>query len=146
MSKAMNVLVEGMNKTREGMVELIKHDLNEENNGKIGGMLINAYNAWQEAERDGVDYIFDIFKQEDLKTAVDCGMTAYEIHTLVGDTTHCLGLFFFGQNYSHPTPIEDVKTLLLANIYEVVDFTLHYPYCDGCKELYEYYLTTNFGC
>lgn len=131
-------------KLRESLVAAIKTDLNAENNGKLGGMLIKAYNAWQKAEHDDVDHIFDIFAQEDLKTAVDGGLTAYQIYNLLGDTTHAFGLFFYGQNYPNPKPIENLKELLLADIYDIVDFVLHYPYVDGCTDLYEYYITSNY--
>ena len=42
--------------------------------GKNLSMLLGAFNQWQEDERSGVDYIFDINNKEDLKYLVDNGM------------------------------------------------------------------------
>ena len=42
-------------------------------------MVLAAYNDYQESERDGVDYIFDIENTNDLKCCIDGGMTAKAI-------------------------------------------------------------------
>ena len=42
-------------------------------------MVLAAYNDFQEAERDGVDYIFDVENTDDLKCCIDGGMSAKEI-------------------------------------------------------------------
>ena len=61
---------------KEELITQIEKDINF-NWGRI--RLLNAYNRWQEDEKDGVDYIFHIDKQDDLISCVNGGMTSEDI-------------------------------------------------------------------
>lgn len=69
-------------------------------------MILSAYNDYQESERDGVDYIFNVENTNDLKRCIDGGMTAKEICVLYsGSQAYHLRYFYFGCNYPTPKPI-----------------------------------------
>ena len=111
---------------------------------KATKIIFNAYNEWQEQERDGVDYIFTISKKEDLLCVIDGGMTALEIADIVKSSS--TGLFLFGCNHTTPDVIETaerLKNILLGTIDEVVEFALTYPYLSATKMLYKHYITDN---
>lgn len=79
---------------------------------EVGKVMIalDAYNRFEEEERDGVDYIFHIRSRNDIATCVNGGMTARDIHDLVEKDTE---MFMFGEN--HPTP-ERVDNEMLRGI------------------------------
>lgn len=83
--------------------------------------LLNAYNAYQENERNGVDYLFDFENQDDLICCIQGGLTATEIANLIatynsGDNNNYTTLFFFGCNYKTPKliTIDEFKNILLG--------------------------------
>ena len=50
----------------------IANDMHDSKKGEvITRYVLDAYNAYQEQERDGVDYIFNIHNREDLACCVD---------------------------------------------------------------------------
>lgn len=121
------------------------HDMNCEQIGDDTAILVlNAYNRYQEDERDGVDYIFDIRKGEDLKCCIDGGMTAWEIASLNAEcnqTAKSTPYFMFGQNHKNAEVIptwEQLKRVLGVSLHEVILQMLAYPSVDGYKELYGY--------
>lgn len=65
-------------------------------------ILLNAYNRYQEDERDGVDYIFNINKREDSACVINGGMSIEELYNLQRE---CKGegtnYYMFG--HSHET-------------------------------------------
>lgn len=105
---------------------------------------LDAYNRYQEEERDGVDYIFSINNADDLKCCVEGGLTADEIAKIVNNVINkkCYTpYFFFGVNHKSPKQIKDFKELtdqLIANVEEVVRKALAFPFIDGYKEFYLY--------
>lgn len=117
----------------------------DENNAKAIELVINAYNRYQEDERDGVDYLFNINYKYDLKCCVEGGLTASEIARLYDETTQgATPLFLFGVNYERPKQItnwEEAKKILLGIIDEVLLHMVVYHTTDGYKELYNYYVT-----
>jgi hypothetical protein len=97
---------------------------------EIFNLVFDVYNEYQESERDGVDYIFDLNKKEDLIVCIKGGLTARMVQKLVnklddGFTQY----FYFGCNY--PTPIsikfKDLKTNLYNYLDELVDYIIAYP-------------------
>lgn len=105
----------------------------------IFNLVLDVYNEYQESERDGVDYIFDLNKKEDLIVCIKGGLTARMVQKLVnklddGFTQY----FYFGCNY--PTPIsiqfEDLKTNLYNYLDELVDYIIAYPFEGACRKLY----------
>ena len=104
---------------------------------------LNAYNCYQEEERDGVDYIFDLNNADDLKCCVDGGLTATEIAEMVKNVNekYYTPYFFFGVNHPSPKQLKDSKELtdqLIANAEEVVRKVLAYPFIDDYKPFYIY--------
>jgi hypothetical protein len=109
-------------------------------------MVLAAYNDYQESERDGVDYIFDIENTNDLKCCINGGMTAREIGGLyLGSQSQHLRYFYFGCNYPTPKPIANWETLrqqLISWLPDLILNVLAYPYAyDSYKDLYRLYVT-----
>ena len=132
-------------KLAESIESNLIHDMNCEQIGDDTAILVlNAYNRYQEEERDGVDYIFDIRKGEDLKSCIDGGMTAHEISCINEECTRTAKstpFFMFGQNHRTAEVIptwEQLKRVLGVSLHEVILQMLAYPSVDGYKELYGY--------
>lgn len=109
-------------------------------------MVLAVYNDYQESERDGVDYIFDIENTDDLKCCIDGGMTAKEIGSLwEGSHSKHLRYFYFGCNHRTPQPIANWETLreqLVSWLPELIRNVLAYPYAyESYRQLYVRYFT-----
>lgn len=109
-------------------------------------MVLAAYNDYQESERDGVDYIFDIENTNDLKCCIDGGMTAKEIGGLyLGSHSQHLRYFYFGCNHPTPKPIANWETLrqqLVSWLPDLIPNVLAYPFAyESYKQLYVRYVT-----
>ena len=110
----------------------------------IFNLVLDVYNEYQESERDGADYIFDLNKKEDLIVCIKGGLTARMVPELVnklddGFTQY----FYFG--YNHPTPIPIKFKNLKLNLYkyldELVDYIIAYPFDSACRKLYTILIT-----
>jgi hypothetical protein len=139
-----------MKKAIETMVESIKksiiRDIYGVNGDKVMKMIMRAYNDYQEDERDGVDYIFDINNTDDLKCCIDGGMTAKEIGQLyLGSHKDHLPLFHFGCNYPTPQPIKswlDLRINMIAWLDDLLPYVLAYPYAfQSYRDVYTAYVT-----
>ena len=143
-----------MREAIKAMAEAIKKsiindldDVYSEEGHKVLNMVLNAYNEYQESERDGVDYIFDINKTDDLHSCIAGGMTAKEICKLYSgsQTTH-LPYFYFGCNHSTPQPIntwEELRSNLIGWLDEMLLDIIAFPYdYEGYKTIYKYYITS----
>ena len=76
MEKIINELVnEITNKLSQKMT-------NENGCGNVTLLVLGAYNRFQEDERDGADYIFNINDVNDLKCCIDGGMSTCEISSI----------------------------------------------------------------
>lgn len=110
----------------------------------IFNLVLDVYNEYQESERDGADYIFDLNKKEDLIVCIKGGLTARMVQKLVNklddDFTQ---YFYFGYNY--PTPIsikfKDLKSDLYNHLDELVDYIIAYPFEGACRKLYTFLVT-----
>lgn len=124
--------------TKQEIISEIKKDWT---NGKVREMVFNAYNQYQEDERNGVDYIFDINNENDLISCIKGGMTAKEIANIYNSNCR---YFFFGVNYTTPNKIIEVNVEEQIKIYldEIVTAMMCYPYIGAYKELYSYFITT----
>lgn len=109
-------------------------------------MLLKAYNRYQEDERDGVDYIFDINNQDDLISCVNGGLTASEIidynnkvKYLTNMTTH----FLFGCNHKEMIPMctDNIINAIVSVLDEIIDNILAYPWVDEYRAVYTHYIT-----
>ena len=104
----------------------------------VFNLVLDVYNEYQESERDGVDYIFDLNKKEDLIVCIKGGLTARMVQKLVNKLDkHYTQYFYFGCNY--PTPIsikfKDLKTNLYNYLDEIVDYIIAYPFDNACRDL-----------
>ena len=132
-----------MKKEFEPVKEKLKNDIiSSLNNDDVLTMaiVVNAYNRWNEDEKDGVDYIFNIGKPEDLICCIEGGMTAIDIANLYNAK---VTKFMFGQNRETPEPLTflDLKTLLTDNMDSIIDNVITYPNIKEYGTIYEYYIT-----
>lgn len=142
MQKAIKTMVENIKKS----IIRDTRDVNSIEGYNTLRMVLAAYNAYQEEERDGVDYIFNIDNQDDLKCCVDGGLTAKEICGLWrGSQMNHTQFFFYGCNYSEPQTINSLGELrinLICWLEEVLECVVKYPYArDEYKAVYERYVT-----
>ena len=123
----------------------IANDMHDSKKGEvITRYVLDAYNAYQEQERDGVDYIFNIHNREDLACCVDGGLTAKEIAALYNASKKTTPYFFFGVNHETPMVIinEDVlKTHLIKSLDEIIPCVVAYSHCvESYRKLYLWYI------
>lgn len=105
-------------------------------------MLLKAYNRYQEDERDGVDYIFNINNQDDLIACVKGGLTAYEItdfNSKFNTPIH----FLFDCNHKEMIPMytDNIINAILSVLDEIIDNVLAYPWVDEYRAVYTHYIT-----
>ena len=108
-------------------------------------LLLTAFNYYQETERDGAEYIFNINDMDDLKCCVESGMTAKEIGELyLGSQRQHTEYFFFGFD-EEIVPIANLSSLefiILGNLEDVVEKVITYPFLSPYKEVYIRYVTS----
>ena len=100
--------------------------------GELLKLVLDAYNTYQNEERDGVDYIFDINNPDDLQCCIAGGMTAKEVAWLYEQSqVNTTPFFYFGVNYQQPKPIANYKALvtnLINWLDEILPCVLAYSY------------------
>lgn len=106
-------------------------------------LFLKAYNRFQEDERDGADYIFNLNEKDDLMICIDWGLKLNDIALLAQQKTTCI---MFGVNHTEPLPIktmEQLASILYAHANEVVTYALAYvTRCEEYQALYEEYVTS----
>ena len=107
--------------------------------------LLSVYNIYQEAECDGVDYIFNIDNQDDLLCCVKGGLTSQEVCGIYlrSQSSH-REFFFFGQNYKEPKQIqtiEELKNILVNSLDDLLPYVIKYPTMYG--NIYREYVSEN---
>lgn len=112
--------------------------------GQRFDLLLAAYNRWQEDERDGVDYLFNVTNSEDVICCLKGGLTMEQLRTMLNEyEANGIEYFYFGCN--HPTPtmvtLEKVISQLTANADEIVKYAIAYPSVDEYKAIYELFIT-----
>lgn len=115
--------------------------------GKNFNMLLGAYNEWQDDECSGMNYIFNINDDADLKYLVDNGMlTATGIAWVVQNCES--GLFKFDGEPDagvQTISIEDVKRILIIDAGEYLPYVIMYAARCGSDsayaQVYETYVT-----
>ena len=122
------------------IAKLVSKKINDDvNAGKNLNMLLAAYNEWQEYEKDGANYIFDINNNKDLKFVVDRGfLSAQGIAFVVNETE--TGLFQFNGNDPDAgvkgIGIEEVKEILTNTSGTSIRFILMYAARCGSDSAY----------
>lgn len=138
----------------ENLIETIHEDLASELQLYTGSklddlmtLMLNAYNYYEESERDGVDYLFYINNTDDVKCCIEGGMTTKEIAEVYNEYKdgRNTGYFFFGQNYDRAKPIktrDELIDLLIGTLHDVLLRVFCYPYSsEAYKALYGYCVT-----
>ena len=119
--------------------------INQVGNDATIRMVLAAYNRYQEDERDGVDYIFNLEDKDDLKTLIEGGYTASDIAWAYGKGKETnLFLFHAGANYDHMNhvgSISDLKRLLTAYLENIVPCVFLYPWVDEYKAIWTMFVT-----
>lgn len=110
----------------------------------IFDMVMQVWNEYQESEKDGVDYIFNLDNQNDLVTCIKGGLDANQFSKLVADCKkENTRFFFFGQNHSTPQalPVNALKIMLMDKLDTLIDFIVTYPFDGACRDLYTQIIT-----
>lgn len=133
------VIVEFMNEMKKEIAEKLSNPL--ENYGFFEKVL-EAYNRWNEDEKDGNRYIFDITNTEDVICCLKGGMTAEEFYKLYDDSQSNTSIyFFFGHDVEFPTPfanVEECAYYLTKMCDEFLPYVLgSVGYCDEYKILWD---------
>lgn len=100
-----------------------------------------AYNKWQEDERDGVDYIFNLYNNDELRSCVEGGLNANQIAYLSNEVSkHNKTIYFlFGINHQEPAQFNNNDELiqqLVGHLGTFLPYVFVYPNSYG--ELYSY--------
>lgn len=122
---------------KDVVINLVK---NNWDSVEVRNMLFQAYNRYQEDERFGVDYIFDIKNTDDLICCVKGGLTATDIANIKNSGHR---FFYFGCNYLKPVAISavDIKAQIFGYIDEIIEQTLLYPWENPYREIYTMFIT-----
>ena len=142
MEKTINTMVENMKKS-------IINDLSDRDSikcHKVMNLLLDAYNDFQQSERDGVDYIFNIHNADDVICCMEGGMTTKEVAKLYNESqVNTLPYFYFGCNYPTAKPINtwsEMRLNLIMWLDDMLPYILAYPFVhDSYKEIYLRYVT-----
>ena len=93
----------------------IVNDMKGGRNKEVVMLVLNAYNRYQEDERDSVDYIFDLNNKVDLVYCIHGGMTAEDIHDLYNLSLSKTTWFYYGVNHEKPEVVNDIFSLASIN-------------------------------
>ena len=143
-SKEMQALIAKVAKNVEE--EVMNSEIN-----KALDLLLAAFNRYQEDERDGVDYIFDLSKQKDLKCMVEGGLSASEICDAWSTFRESDGIVTpfvrFGQNYTSLQFVgtrNDLKKGLIGALDDFLPYVFMYVCrCKEYQDFYEHFVTNN---
>jgi len=136
------------------IAKLVSKKINDDvNAGKNLNMLLAAYNEWQEDEKDGADYIFDINNEKDLKFVVERGfLSAKGIAFVVNECE--TGLFQFNGNDPDAgvkgIGIEELKKTLMNTSDTFIRYVIMYAARCGSNSaytnVYEEYIVPVLEC
>lgn len=103
--------------------------------------VLMAYNRYQEDEREGVDYIFDLTNEDDLITCIKGGLRADDIAHLWNETDS--RYIFYGVNHAYPAPLtsDEIFLQLDAHLDDIVTCMVAYPFVEEYKNLYVPFVT-----
>lgn len=107
--------------------------------------IINVYNRYQEDEKDGVDYLFNIYNKEDVIVCLKGGMTLDELVKLHKQANNSSEWFLFGQNHLNPFIVCDsvLKRHLLSYANEIAKCIIGYPWVEEYRTLYVEWVTND---
>lgn len=119
------------------------------NDNKTFKLVLNAYNKYEEEEKYGVDYVFDITNTQDVKCCLDGGMSLEEVVEYYN--AYNMGeryrYFRFGVNYPTATPIANRDKLarqMIDELDNILSCMFVYHDREGYKELYDEFIGLTF--
>ena len=126
--------------------DLISKAFKEENNELIKSY-VTAYNTYQENEKDGVDYLFDLYDTDDINTCFKGGLTPseqYDMFKLFDNSIKATKFFMFGINHQKPNimGVNGLELQLTAYATDVIEHMLLFPHCYD-REFYYQIFTKN---
>ena len=109
----------------------------------IWTMMFDAYNRYQEDERDSVDYIFNLSKQEDLLAVVKAGLTIEDLHQICYKSLGNTRYIHYGCNYEKPMLLtkQNIDNNIHGLLDEIVDNIIAYPWVKEYKAVYIHFIT-----
>lgn len=136
---------ETINTLKAKIIEAIGNDL-KYSNQVIINIMLGAYNRYQEDEKDGADYIFDINNNDDIKCCIDGGMNVEVICRLWNEyqSNHTTQYFMYGAFHKDPHMLASdgtLKVIMAGLLDNIVSYALAFPEVDGYKELYSRYVS-----
>lgn len=115
------------------------------NDVDIWRMMLDVYNRYQADERDGVDYVFDLNKQEDLIALVKSGMTYSDICYVKSHNVPQTNSVFihFGCNYPKPfnLTVDVITNNIIGLLNELIDNIVAYPWVAEYRKVYTFFIT-----
>lgn len=107
--------------------------------------IINVYNRYQEDEKEGVDYLFNIDNKEDVIVCLKGGMTLDELVKLHKQKDNSSKWFLFGQNHPNPLIVGNyaLERYLLSCANEIAKCIIAYPWVEEYRALYVEWITNN---
>ena len=106
--------------------------------------LYDAYNRYQEDERDSVDYIFNLENKDDIFACLNGGMTTNELQELFSHKEkNGTCYFMFGANYETPYIMTKDKVInnIIAHLDDIVKCVIAYPFVNEYRDIYEHYVS-----
>lgn len=107
--------------------------------------MLDVYNRYQEDERDGVDYIFDLNKQEDLITLVKSGMTYSDICYVKSNSIPQNNSVYIHYGCNYPKPLNITTDVITNNIIglldDLIDEIVAYPWVDEYRKIYTIFVS-----
>lgn len=146
MSSKKNYTYNGLkNAIHQLVLEIRMAILRDYNNDyELQTWLLRSYNFYEEEERSGVDYIFDVTDKEDINH-VDLEVS--EIVELYNnyDSDDATQYFLCGCNYEAPRQFKtekDVDAQILSYLDEIIEHVLMYPEgCQSHENIYDNYIS-----
>lgn len=136
--------MEQLKNKMEEIKDIILKDLLNTCDNVIYGELLDAYNRYQEDECDGVNYIFDADKKDDIICCLNGDMTIDELSYIMrfrSDVSKCY--YMFGCNYIKPKVVSkaEVKHIIFNFLDEILDCVFKFPFVKEYRYIYTQYIT-----
>lgn len=126
------------------LARCIKEDIRTETDGETFNMVFRAYNKFQENERMGVDYIFNLENKNDVIECLNCGLTTKDIAKLYNESQVNTTTCFFYHTSNHPTPEpltwENLCQLMFDELDAILYAVIAYPWVESYREIYTMYV------
>lgn len=139
-TKAQNTCPSGLRILKDCIANELRGEFYE-NSGRPIASLVGLYNLIQEGEHGGADYLFNIERGDDMAYLLkDNTLTAWGLYNIVSaivvDNLSPYFILAEDGNFA-PLSLERVRSQILTDIDEIVDYILRYPNQKGIAPFYE---------